>query len=265
VEPVAALEKIAVGDGIQVAYRSEGSGPPLVLIHGITEDHRAWDELVRELARDCRVIRLDLPGHGESSPLAEYNAQALVTPVAALMQALELDRPRLIGHSLGGLMVTLLGALVPARSIVNIDQPLRLGTFIERVRQIAPGLAGPDFVPTLNAEMEALGGPRLPARVRDELRKYWIEARRPVVCGLWLALVDADEQSLTDSFAPLLKQVRAPYLSLHGSDPGPRYDAWLKALIPSAVVETWPGLGHWLHRVEPARFLARVREFHSAS
>jgi pimeloyl-ACP methyl ester carboxylesterase len=61
---------------------------------------------------------------------------------------------------------------------------------------------------------------------------------------------------------PLIAQVRAPYLSLHGDDPGPGYAAWLRARIPTAEVEVWPGLGHWPHRVEPERFLARLQQFH---
>jgi pimeloyl-ACP methyl ester carboxylesterase len=253
------MPRIDVGDGVTLAYRDEGAGAPLVLIHGITEDHRAWDELVPDLARDARVLRVDLPGHGASSALPEYTAASLATPLAGFVRALGLERPRVIGHSLGGLLATLLGALVPVRSIVNVDQSLRLGPFIELVRSIAPRLAGPEFCAALNDEMELLGGPRLPERVRDELRGYRVEARRPVVLGLWLPLVDATEASVVEQLAPLLSQVRAPYLSLHGADPGPGYEAWLRALVPSAEVEVWDGLGHWLHRVEPERFLARVR------
>jgi len=247
---------------VKLAYRDSGTaGPPLVLIHGITEDLHAWDELVPELAREARVIRVDLPGHGESPSLPHYSPPALVAPVAELVQELGLDRPHVIGHSLGGFMATLLGALVPVRSIVNVDQPLRLGPFIERLRAIAKPLEGPEFVATLNREMEELAGPALPVRVRDELRAYRVEARRAVVLGLWLPLVTDTEESLTAALAPFVEQVKAPYLSLHGDDPGPGYEAWLRRLIPTARVEVWPGLGHWLHRVDPQRFLARVREF----
>jgi pimeloyl-ACP methyl ester carboxylesterase len=251
---------------VKLAWRDSGtSGPPVVLIHGITEDHRAWDDFVPELSRDARVIRIDLPGHGRSPPLERYSAPALVTPVAELVRELGLDRPHVIGHSLGGLVATLLGGLVPVRSILNVDQSLRLGPFIERIRAIAKRLEGPDFVATLNQEMDELGGPALPDRVMQELRSYRTEARRPVVHDLWLPLVTETEESLTATLAPFLEQVRAPYLSLFGNDPGPGYEAWLRRLIPSARVEVWPGLGHWLHRVDPARFLARVRAFHAVN
>jgi pimeloyl-ACP methyl ester carboxylesterase len=259
------MRRVDVGNGTTLAYREEGAGEPLLLVHGITEDHRVWDPLVPELARDARVLRVDLPGHGASSALAEYTAGSLAAPLEGFVRALGLERPRVIGHSLGGLLATLLGALVPVRSIVNVDQSLRLGPFIERVRAIAPRLAGPDFAATLAREMEELGGPRLPASVRAELAGYRVEARRPVVLGLWLPLVDATEDSLVETLAPLLAEVRAPYLSLHGDDPGPGYEAWLRKLVPSARVEVWSGLGHWPHRVEPERFLARVRDFHAAT
>ena len=258
-----ALQHLSLAGGGSLAYRDEGTGQPVVLIHGITEDHRAWDEFAPALARGLRVIRVDLPGHGASSPLAEYSAPALVTPLAELVRALKLPAPHVVGHSLGGLLATLIGALVPVRSILNVDQSLRLASFIELVRGIAPRLAGPEFVAALNEEMESLAGPKLPERVRRELRAYRVEARRPVVLGLWLPLVDQTEDNVVASLAPLLQQVRAPYLSLHGADPGRGYGPWLRDLIPGAAVETWDGLGHWLHRVEPERFLARVAEFHA--
>jgi pimeloyl-ACP methyl ester carboxylesterase len=248
-----------------IAHRDEGRGEPLILIHGITEDHRVWQEFMPELTRSARVIRVDLPGHGDSAVPPEFNAAALTTPVAELCQKLALDRPRVIGHSLGGVVATLLAALVPVRSVVNVDQSLRLGPFIEHLREIAPKLDSPRFCEELNAEMERLGGPNLPEQVRRELRAYRTEASRPAVLGLWLPLMSQTEQAVLEPLAPLLRQIRAPYLSLFGDDPGPGYESWLRQFIPQAQVETWPGLGHWLHRVDPARFLARVREFHAAA
>jgi pimeloyl-ACP methyl ester carboxylesterase len=100
--------------------------------------------------------------------------------------------------------------------------------------------------------------------VKRELRGYRTERHREVVLGLWLPLLHETEESVLAPLAPLLRQIRAPYLSLHGDDPGPGYEAWLRQYVATAEVETWAGLGHWLHRVEPERFLARVRDFHRA-
>jgi pimeloyl-ACP methyl ester carboxylesterase len=260
------LRRLALAGGGEIAYRDEGAGSPLLLLHGITEDHRAWDEIAALLARDARVIRIDLPGHGESSALPEYSAFTLSAATASFVAALELpEPPRVVGHSLGGLLATLLGALAPVRSILNVDQSLRLGPFMELVRKIAPRLRGPDFCDALNEEMQLLGGPRLPEHIRAELRAYRVEARRPVVHALWLPLVDQDEAALSATLLPLLAQLRVPYLSLHGDDPGPGYAEWLRAAIPGAETELWPGQGHWLHRIEPERFAARVRAFHGGT
>jgi pimeloyl-ACP methyl ester carboxylesterase len=257
------LRRAALGDGVEIAYREEGAGEPLLLIHGITEDHRAWDALAPRLAERARVIRIDLPGHGASSPLAAYSAGALTDAVARFVGALGLESPRVIGHSLGAVVATLLGAFTPLRSVLNIDQPLRLGPFLEMIRRIAPRLAGRDFVAALNEELELVAGPGLPGWLREELRAYRIVERRPVVLGIWLPLVDQTEERIAETLAPFFARLSAPYLSLHGPDPGPGYAEWLRARIAGARVEIWPEHGHWLHRVDPERFLARVREFHA--
>ncbi len=257
------LQRAALGDGIEIAFREEGSGPPLLLVHGITEDHRAWDDFVPALAQGARVVRIDLPGHGASGPLPEYSAGALTAAVARFVAQRGLGAPRVVGHSLGGLIATLLGAFTPVRSVVNVDQPLRLESFIALVRGLAPRLAGAGFVDALNEEMEQMAGPRLPAHLRDALRAYRVPARRDAVLGLWLPLVDQTEAGVLAVLEPLLARLEAPYLSLHGIDPGPDYEAWLRKRIAGARVEEWPGQGHWLHRIEPERFVARVRAFHA--
>jgi hypothetical protein len=94
--------------------------------------------------------------------------------------------------------------------------------------------------------------------VRRELRACRVEARRPVVLGLWLPLVEQTEAAVAATLTPLLQQFRAPYLSLHGSDPGPGY--WLRELVPSARVETWEGHGSDRLRACPVRQCGRLRD-----
>jgi pimeloyl-ACP methyl ester carboxylesterase len=262
---VSELRRLSLSDGVEIAYRDEGAGEPLLLLHGVAEDHRAWDEIAPALARDCRVVRIDLPGHGASSPLPEFSAGAFTTAVARFLAAIELGQPRVVGHSFGAMVATLLGAYVPLRSVINVDQPLRLGPFIAHVHAFASRLAGASFAPALAEELESRAGPRLPAHVRAQLRAYCVPERRAAVLGIWLPLLDQTEARLLEAMAPMFARLRAPYLALHGSEPGVDYAQWLGARIAGARVETWEECGHWLHRVEPERFLARVREFHASA
>jgi pimeloyl-ACP methyl ester carboxylesterase len=255
--------RTALGDGRWINWQSDGSGETVLLLHGITEDLHAWDTFVPELSRTARIVRMDLPGHGESSPLPQYSVFSLASAVADFIAATHLESPRLIGHSLGGIVATVVASMCPVRSVINVDQSLRLGSFIDVVRGIAAELADERFCDAMNQEMETLAGPALPAPVREELRRYRVPERQKVVTDLWLPIVEQTEEEVLAGFLPTLGKVRVPYLSLHGEAPGEDYAAWLASVIPGARTEIWPGLGHWLHRVEPHRFLERVRIFHA--
>ena len=83
----------------------QGQGRPLLLIHGLSAQLRSFAQvMVDELAKDHRVIRIDRPGSGYSPPLPSGSQHLAdqADAIAALIDALELDRPILVGHSLGG-------------------------------------------------------------------------------------------------------------------------------------------------------------------
>ena len=88
---------------IDTAWHDVGIGPPVVLIHGLADDHRAWRRVAGQLMLDHRVILYDLRGHGESS-LGEPagSLDQLGGDLLALCDALELERCALAGFSLGG-------------------------------------------------------------------------------------------------------------------------------------------------------------------
>jgi pimeloyl-ACP methyl ester carboxylesterase len=252
-----------LGDGRRIRWQSDGSGDTVLLLHGITEDLHAWDTFIPALSGHARIVRLDLPGHGDSSPLPRHTVFSLASAVVDFIDVMQLGSARLIGHSLGGIVATAVASMRPVRSVLNVDQSLWLGSFIDVVRGLAAELVDQRFCEAMNREMESLAGPALPAQVREELRRYRVPERQKVVTDLWLPIVDQTEEAALAGFLPILGSIRAPYLSLHGDQPGQGYAAWLASVIPGARTEVWPGLGHWLHRVEPQRFLDRVRIFHS--
>jgi pimeloyl-ACP methyl ester carboxylesterase len=82
-----------------LAHSRTGSGPPLVLLHGIGLDRSAWDPVVPLLAREYEVFAVDLPGFGETPPLP---GTPTVEALAAAVEELGLERPLVAGNSLGG-------------------------------------------------------------------------------------------------------------------------------------------------------------------
>lgn len=96
----------AICRDITVAWYEVGRGRPLVLVHGLADDHRAWRRVVPALCLEHRVILYDLRGHGGTSlGDADGSLRQLSGDLVALLDALEIDRADLVGFSLGGTIV----------------------------------------------------------------------------------------------------------------------------------------------------------------
>ena len=93
---------ITVG-GMNIRYAVRGAGPPLLLLHGFCEFLETWDFNLRPLSECYRVYAMDLPGHGLSDkPYRDYSISFFTDFTIGFMQALEIDRADIIGHSFGG-------------------------------------------------------------------------------------------------------------------------------------------------------------------
>ena len=89
--------------GRRAVYRIAGSGPPVVLIHGMLNSSSHWQSVALELARDHTVLAPDLIGHGDSAaPRGDYSLGAHAASIRDLMTAIGIDRATIVGHSLGG-------------------------------------------------------------------------------------------------------------------------------------------------------------------
>ncbi len=89
--------------GHRVAYRLAGSGPPIVLIHGITSSSVVWEGVGPQLARHHTVLAPDLLGHGQSAkPRGDYSMGAFASGIRDLTLALGFGPVTVVGHSLGG-------------------------------------------------------------------------------------------------------------------------------------------------------------------
>src|SRR4051794_23992965 len=106
----------------------------LLLIHGLTYDHRTWEPLRRQLAPGRRVLAIDLPGHGTTPRQDTYPLAEVLETIHQQVTAAGLTDPVIVGHSAGGVIATAYAARFPATAVVNVDQILRLGPFGAAVR-----------------------------------------------------------------------------------------------------------------------------------
>ncbi len=89
--------------GYRRAYRIAGSGPALLLIHGIGDNSTAWEPVHAHLARRFTVIAPDMLGHGQSDkPRADYSVAAYANGMRDLLSVLDIESVTVVGHSLGG-------------------------------------------------------------------------------------------------------------------------------------------------------------------
>ena len=124
--------------GDELHYLDEGSGPAVVLIHGLLGSHHNWAPQVTSLSTRYRVIVPDLFGHGESDkPAGDYSLSAHAATVRDLLKALDIDSATFVGHSLGGGIAMQTMYLFPDR--------------VERLVLIASGGLGPEVSPLLRA------------------------------------------------------------------------------------------------------------------
>ena len=244
-------------DGTRIAYDVAGAGPPVVFVHGLTSFRQTWEPVTNLLTQDFTCVRVDLRGHGASSPGPEYSTLSLIGDVRAVVDELALGKPALVGHSLGATTVAVYAAAHGARAVVCVDQSLRFGEFAAVVQARADALRSERTMEEVlsidrDLQLEPYDG-------IEDMEQRILAFPREVVLGIWDALLTTPPEELTAIAEAVLPRIAAPLLSLHGSPPPSDYEAWLTGLVPRVQVEVWDGSGHMLHLVDPERFAARVR------
>jgi len=137
-------------DDIDVAWFEAGRGDPLILIHGLADDHRAWRRTMPDLMLRRRVVLYDLRGHGETSlGTPDCTLRQLGTDLVALMDALDLERADIAGFSLGGTIAMRAAVDRPerVRNLVLVATSSRVGKsaadwYLERVAMVERGDPG---------------------------------------------------------------------------------------------------------------------------
>ena len=120
--------------GHKRAFVKTGSGPALLLLHGLGCDHTTWAPVIQALSRRYTVIAPDLLGHGKSAkPRADYSVGGYANGMRDLLTVLGIDKVTVVGHSLGGGVAMQFAYQFPERT--------------ERMILVAPGGMGPEVTP----------------------------------------------------------------------------------------------------------------------
>ena len=96
------MEQVTSSDGAFIVYRRSGAGPPLLLVHGTTADHRSWSAVAPLLEPHFTLYAMDRRGRGESGDTADYGLEREVADIIAVIEAI--GQPvNVLGHSYGAL------------------------------------------------------------------------------------------------------------------------------------------------------------------
>jgi 2-succinyl-6-hydroxy-2,4-cyclohexadiene-1-carboxylate synthase len=235
-----------------------GAGPPVVLVHGFTQNRRCWGSLPASLARRHRVIAVDAPGHGRSS-----DVRADLWETAAHLAIVD-DHAAFVGYSMGARMVLHTAITHPERvdrlvlvsGTAGIDDPAERTARRERDDELAASIERDGLYAFLTRWLDQPLFATLPPDARDE------DARREnTVEGLASSLRLAG----TGTQEPLWERLRAlamPVLLVTGAldERFTAHATRMAALIGSnATVHAIDDAGHACHRERPDEF-ARVLE-----
>jgi pimeloyl-ACP methyl ester carboxylesterase len=269
--------------GDEVRYVKAGSGPVLVLIHGILGSRRSWAQLMSLLVQDFTVIAPDLLGHGDSAkPRGDYSLGAHAGRLRDLLDALEVERVTLVGHSLGGGVAMQFVWLFPQRCerLVLVASG-GLGRDVSLILR-APTLPGAEWVlPLVSQPWLLRGGELLAGQLRrvglrsgPDLEELWrgyvslgdAETRRAFLATI-RTVVDPGGQSVSAlEWLPAL--ARTPTLLVWGDRdrliPVAHAVAAQQA-IPGSRLEVFERAGHLPHLSDPPRFAALLQEFVATS
>jgi pimeloyl-ACP methyl ester carboxylesterase len=265
--------------GHRRAYVVTGSGPALLLLHGLGCDHTTWAPVIDSLARRYTVVAPDLLGHGESDkPRADYSVGGYANGMRDLLTVLGIDRVSVVGHSFGGGVAMQFAYQFPERT--------------ERLILVGSGGLGPEVTPAIRAITtpgfhQAMGLLTLPgvrhvgtagmralaatgvraARDLTELADIYDSFKDPrtraAIRHVVRAVVDWRGQIVTMSDRAYLTEAM-PMCVVWGRNDQVipvRHAGNAAALAPSARVEIIPNAGHFPHKDHPQRFVKIVNDF----
>lgn len=254
-------------NGLKLHYtRTGGVKPPVVLAHGFSDDGLCWTPVARALEADYDVIMVDARGHGRSdAPDQGYGSADYAADLAGVIQALELEQPAVLGHSMGAATALMLAgtyADLPRAIILEDPPPL----WMPATNGQAPARPSPmhlwitDLKRKTRAELMAYARKQSPTWPDAELGP-WADAKLRFSFNILLASEPAPL-----NWPAILQRIACPVL-LITADPAsgalvtPEGADALRPLVPHVRVAHIAGAGHSIRREQFDRYVEVMRVF----
>jgi pimeloyl-ACP methyl ester carboxylesterase len=266
VRDMAGVVELIEHRGLLIAYERAGDGPPLVLLHGALSDSREWRRQIADLSDEFTVVAWDAPGCGRSSdPPETFRLHDYADCLAALIDALGLERPHVLGLSFGGGL-----ALALYRRRPDLPRTLILASaYAGWAGSLPPDVVAQRLEGCLReADMpaEELVARWAPTILTDAAPPELIEELTEIMSGFHPAGCRAMARAFAEAdLRDVLPRIVVPTLLLYGAldvrSPPDVVGRDLHAGIPGSTLVVMAGVGHQSNLEAPERFTAEVRDF----
>jgi pimeloyl-ACP methyl ester carboxylesterase len=255
------LDVVRLSNGVALHYASQGprTGPAVILVHGYSDSWFSFSRVLPLLPSELRVIAPDMRGHGDSErPAAGYRIADMADDVVRLMDALNVPKAVLIGHSMGSFVVRKAFELAPERvsRLVLIGGALRANNAgVRELQRSVNALTDPvDETFVREFQLSTIAAP-----VPEPFLEAVIANSRRMPARIWQAVL----QGLIE-FEPGVVRPAVRTLVLGG-----REDAVFSSTEQMVLARQFPrgelhlvdGIGHTLHWEQPAMFVSALTRF----
>ncbi|HVV71096.1 MAG TPA: alpha/beta hydrolase [Verrucomicrobiae bacterium] len=244
----------------KVHYVVEGTGRhTLVLVHCWSGNLGFWREQAPVLAKEAKLVLIDLPGHGQSDkPHTAYTMDFLAGAVLAVMDDAHVKRATLVGHSMGAPVICRVYHQAPQRvaALVSVDGLLRRPDMpADQASQFVNQFTGEDYREKTRVGMGALFAPGKEA-VRDRVISEMLQTPQYVMVSAMKGMFNSDQPDWDPKHADV------PVLALNAPNPmwTDEYQKYVASLSSQTDYRTIPGTGHWLMLEKPSEFNTNLTE-----
>jgi pimeloyl-ACP methyl ester carboxylesterase len=244
-------------DGVRIAYEQHGDASPvLVFVHGWSCNRRYWAAQIPEFAKRFRVIALDLGGHGDSEHDGrhDWTIASFGNDVASVVQKLELRRVILIGHSMGGDVITEAARHLKGRIIgliwLDTYKQLGLGRSPEAVDEFVTHLRG-NFVESTRALVRSLFVPTSDRALIERVVAEMSSAPPEIALSAIRSSLSYSRQ-----IAASLDELQLPVIAINPDNAPTDVESMKRHGVTVVIM---PGVGHFAMMEDPPRLNALLR------